>query len=93
MTTILSDLALVFTGMCIAVGYVCWRIMRVKGNDKSNVHNPLRALGHIVVHPEDMRYMRYVDRTTGESRAAFPYLSHDEITDVVETRPTSYERW
>lgn len=50
--------------------------------DNTNLINPLRFYAHIILHPGDFAKMIYPDGTK-----PFWYLSKDEFSDVVKTRP------
>ena len=50
--------------------------------DNSNMTNIFRILAHIATHPEDFGKMYYKD-----GKRPFWYISKDELTEVVKTRP------
>lgn len=55
--------------------------------DNSNMMNILRVFAHLSTHPNDFGKMRYED-----GKKPFWYLSGDEFTDIVKTRPTEEEK-
>ena len=93
----LGNIACVFLGAFLVVAYACYRMMKAEGWDKSNMTNPIRALSHMIMHPNDMVYMYYARRTEHDpylliaTRKVFPYLGQDEISGVVQTRPRTEE--
>ena len=50
--------------------------------DDSNMTNIFRLVAHIATHPSDFPKMMYED-----GRRPFWYLTKDELSDVVDTRP------
>jgi len=56
--------------------------------DDSNLLNIYRVISHIGAHPSDFSKMRYI----GSGKNPFKYISGDEFSDVVKTRPDSHER-
>lgn len=50
--------------------------------DSSNMTNILRVFSHLATHPDDFAKMQYPD-----GKKPFWYLSGDEFTDIVKTRP------
>jgi hypothetical protein len=64
------------------------------GWDDSNITNALRLLSHVTLHPEDFGQMYYLKDSQymaasdrGELKRPFWYVSKDELSEVVETRP------
>lgn len=55
--------------------------------DNSNMTNIFRVFAHLATHPNDFGKMRYED-----GKKPFWYLSGDEFTDIVKTRPTEEEK-
>lgn len=51
--------------------------------DNSNMTNIYRLVAHIATHPGDFGKVQYPD-----GKKPFWYLSKDEITDVVDSRPS-----
>lgn len=90
----IGNIACVLLGVLLTLGYASWRMMRADGWDKSNMTNPIRVLSHIVMHAGDLAYMYYAKRNPDNyqeyiaTRRAFPYIGQDEISEVVQTRPT-----
>lgn len=89
-------------GVTLLLSYLVARMLRSDGWDDSNMTNALRLLSHVAMHPEDFVHMYYVDGLYSpdkpfdydclQIRKAFPYLSKDELSEVVKTRPTTEER-
>lgn len=52
------------------------------GWDDSNFFNVLRVLCHLAMHPNDFTKMRYPD-----GKNPFWYLTKDEFSEVVDSRP------
>ena len=55
---------------------------RHNGWDDSNIFNVFRVICHLALHPEDFLRMRYED-----GKNPFHYLTKDEFSEVVDTRP------
>lgn len=55
---------------------------RKHGWDDSNMTNAIRLWCHVIAHPGDFLRMKYEDGTK-----PFWYLSEDEFSEVVKTRP------
>ena len=76
-------------GMMALLFYILWRMMRNDDWDDSNITNALRLLSHVALHPEDFGKMYYphesADGLLGER--PFWYVSKDELSEVVRTRP------
>lgn len=51
--------------------------------DDSNMTNIFRVFAHLATHPDDFSRFQYED-----GKRPFWYLSQDEFTDVVRTRPS-----
>jgi hypothetical protein len=49
--------------------------------------NIFRVFAHLATHPDDFAKMRYEDGTK-----PFWYLSSDEFSDIVKTRPTQKDK-
>lgn len=80
--------------LCGAAGllvYMIERMMKDAGMDDSNRTNAMRLLVHVVMHPFDFYYMYYIDAVTSKTRKPFWYLTHDEISEVVQSRPKQFE--
>ena len=52
------------------------------GWDDSNIFNVFRVLCHLALHPKDFTLMQYPDGSK-----PFWYLTKDEFSEVVKTRP------
>jgi hypothetical protein len=55
---------------------------RNTGWDDSNIFNVFRVLCHLALHPDDFTKMQYED-----GKKPFWYLTEDEFSDIVKTRP------
>lgn len=85
-------------GAITMLGYILWRMMRNEGWDNSNITNALRLLSHVTLHSEDFARMYYLsDAQVKLANDLFPeevikrpfwYISEDELSEVVNTRPT-----
>lgn len=53
------------------------------GWDDSNIFNVFRVLCHLALHPNDFTKMYYID-----DRQPFWYLTKDEFSEIVKTRPS-----
>lgn len=79
-------------GVITFCGYLLYRMMKNEGWDDSNITNALRLLSHVTLHPHDFGKMWYVREIDGMRVAAsrpFWYVSFDELSEVVGTRPPS----
>ena len=56
------------------------------GWDDSNFFNVLRVLCHLALHPDDFTKMQYPD-----GKKPFWYLTKDEFSEVVNSRPDEEE--
>ena len=86
---ITTALAFILVGLsCFVLGalgllaYILKRMMGNDGWDDSNITNALRLLSHVVLHPEDFGKMQYPNGSY-----PFWYISKDELSEVVKTRP------
>lgn len=70
------------TGAVSLLAYMCYRMMKNEGWDDSNITNALRLISHVTLHPEDFGKMSYPNGTR-----PFWYVSKDELSEVVKTRP------
>jgi hypothetical protein len=86
----LIDLILFGSGFVLGVisllSYMILRMMKSDGWDKSNITNALRVLSHVVMHPEDFGKLWYVQDGVVTHRP-FWYISLDELSEVVDSRP------
>jgi hypothetical protein len=78
----LSFLAGFILGVFVLLAYMIKRMLGSNGWDNSNITNALRLVSHVVAHPEDFGKMQYKDGTK-----PFWYISKDEFSEVVRTRP------
>jgi hypothetical protein len=69
-------------GIVTLLGYILRRMMQNDGWDDSNITNALRLLSHVTLHPNDFGRMYYTD-----GRRPFWYVSMDELSEVVRSRP------
>ena len=58
---------------------------RNTGWDDSNIFNVFRVLCHLALHPDDFTKMQYPD-----GKKPFWYLTEDEFSDIVKTRPRKH---
>ena len=58
------------------------RARKCEGWDSSNMTNIIRVFAHLATHPDDFGKMYYQN-----GKKPFWYLSGDEFTDIVKTRP------
>lgn len=56
------------------------------GWDDSNIFNVFRVLCHLALHPDDFTKMQYPD-----GKKPFWYLTKDEFSEVVNSRPDEEE--
>ena len=82
MTAILEAIAFWIIGVFSFPLLVFLRARRDSNWDDSNITNMLRLLSHIITHPSDFGKMQYKD-----GRRPFWYISKDEFSQVVRTRP------
>lgn len=59
---------------------------RHSGWDDSNIFNVFRVIAHLALHPSDFTKMQYPD-----GKKPFWYLTKDELSEVVDTRPNEEE--
>ena len=78
----LTFLAGFILGIFVLLAYMIKRMLGSNGWDDSNITNALRLISHTVAHPEDFGKMQYEDGTK-----PFWYISKDEFSEVVNTRP------
>ena len=82
----MTELLLIFFGFqlgIIAFPFLLFLRARRDGAwDDSNMTNIFRVLAHLATHPSDFSRMQYSDGTK-----PFWYISEDELSDVVKTRP------
>lgn len=90
----MSEFFAFFSGMIFMLGFILYRMMRNDGWDDSNITNALRLLAHVTLHAEDFGKMYYIDSRlkqplldSFELKRPFWYVSKDELSEVVETRP------
>ncbi len=60
---------------------------RRSGWDDSNIFNVFRVIAHLALHPADFIRMQYPD-----GKKPFWYLTKDELSEVVDTRPNIEEK-
>lgn len=83
----ISAIAGFVLGVFTLLGYILWRMMRSDGWDGSNITNALRLLTHVTLHPEDFGKMWYLDIDGHPKKRPFWYVSEDELSEVVRSRP------
>ncbi len=86
-------------GAFALLGYMMHRMMGNSGWDDSNMTNAMRLISHVVMHPEDFGKMYYLTDqqrkiimetmvyTDNAPKRPFWYVSEDELSEVVKTRP------
>ena len=74
-------------GILFFIFYGGYRATNSDGWDDSNLFNWLRLLAHVFLHPEDFGRMYYIDKEGEIAGRPFDYISKDEITEVVKSRP------
>jgi hypothetical protein len=69
-------------GIFVLLAYMVKRMLSSSKWDDSNITNALRAISHLVAHPDDFGKMQYPD-------GSFPfwYINKDEFSEIVKTRP------
>ena len=95
---ILTILVSFTAGMFSLLSYMLYRLMSNRGWDKSNITNALRVLSHVVLHPTDFARLYYMTPMQVEEvlrqnpgwtlRRPFWYVTEDEFSEVVKSRPT-----
>ena len=63
------------------------RARKCEGWDSSNMANIIRVFAHLATHPDDFAKFQYEN-----GKKPFWYLSGDEFTDIVKTRPTQKDK-
>ena len=87
MESILIFFGGIVTGILLFIGYGAKRALSDSEWDDSNITNFLRLLTHVFLHPGDFGKMYYVDKYNNKYRRPFWYISKDELSEVVDTRP------
>lgn len=70
----------------LLVPFIIYLRGRNSGWDDSNIFNTFRVLCHLALHPADFIEMQYPD-----GKKPFWYLTDDELSEVVDTRPKEKE--
>lgn len=70
----------------LLVPFVIYLRGRNSGWDDSNIFNTFRVLAHLALHPADFVLMQYPD-----GKKPFWYLTEDELSEVVDSRPNNKE--
>ena len=83
----MAFLAGFLVGILFFIFYGGYRAVNSDGWDDSNLFNWLRLLAHVFLHPEDFGRMYYIDKEGEIASRPFDYISKDEITEVVKSRP------
>ena len=87
MESILIFFGGIVTGILLLIGYGAKRALSDSEWDDSNITNFLRLLAHVFLHPGDFGKMYYIDTYGNKYRRPFWYISKDELSKVVDTRP------
>ena len=74
-------------GIFFFIGFGAYRALSDPEWDDSNITNFLRLLAHVFLHPGDFGKMYYIDTYGNKYRRPFWYISKDELSKVVDTRP------
>lgn len=74
-------LAFIIGALCLPL-IIFLRARKCDQWDNSNMTNIYRIVAHLATHPDDFGKMQYSD-----GKKPFWYISGDEFTDVVKTRP------
>ena len=83
---ILGGLALFLLGALCLPLLLFLRARRDDSWDDSNITNIYRLIAHIAAHPSDFGKMQYPD-----GKRPFWYINKDELSDIVDVRPTKDE--
>ena len=83
MFEVLGALAIFILGMLSLPLAIFIRARRDDAWDDSNMTNIFRIVAHLATHPSDFGKMQYED-----GKKPFWYINKDELSDVVDTRPT-----
>lgn len=89
-------------GFWLFMIYFIWRMLRSDDWDDSNITNAVRLLSHVALHPEDFGKMYYIPSAAmdvlirfnhhRDLKRPFHYISKDELSEVVDSRPQEIER-
>jgi len=74
-------------GVVLLLGFILYRMMSNEGWDDSNITNAIRLLAHVTLHAEDFGKMWYITKHEVPYKRPFYYVSKDELSEVVDTRP------
>ena len=86
MTCVLAFvLGLIFGVLLVPI--IIYLRARRSGWDDSNIFNVFRVLCHLALHPKDFVKMQYED-----GKKPFWYLTKDELSDIVDSRPSDNKR-
>lgn len=80
---IIGAIAIFVLGMFSLPLVIFLRARRDGAWDDSNMTNIFRVVAHLATHPSDFGKMQYAD-----GKKPFWYINQDELSDVVDTRPT-----
>lgn len=84
MTILIITILAFLLGVLLTPALLFLRARRDDSWDDSNITNMYRVIAHLATHPSDFGKMQYSD-----GQEPFWYINKDEITDIVESRPTS----
>ncbi len=101
LTVFIASVTGFVAGVVALLAYIIQRMMSNDDWDDSNMTNALRLLSHVTLHPHDFGKMSYVEEydykkiaeympgvaARIEDRRPFWYVSKDEFSGVVKTRP------
>ena len=74
-------LAFILGALCMPI-LIFLRARKCDQWDNSNMTNIYRIVAHLAAHPDDFGKMQYKD-----GKKPFWYISKDELSDVVDSRP------
>jgi len=82
LTFLVFGVAMFLLGVILTPLVIFLRARKDDEWDSSNMTNIYRLVAHIGTHPSDFGKLQYED-----GKKPFWYISKDEITDVVDSRP------
>lgn len=82
MSSIIICILSIIIGIILCPIVIFLRARKCDQWDNSNMTNIFRVFAHLATHPDDFAKMQYED-----GKKPFWYLSGDEFTDIVKTRP------
>ena len=83
LTFLIFGLCMFLLGVILTPLVLFMRARRDDSWDDSNMMNIYRLVAHIATHPSDFGKVQYPD-----GKKPFWYINKDEITDIVDSRPS-----